>query len=86
VVVTHHAPSPRSIRPRFRDDPVSAAYASDLEWMLDGARAALWVHGHTHFCVDYTVNGTRVYANQRGYPHDDTPGYDPARTIEVDGT
>ncbi|HEU0052341.1 MAG TPA: metallophosphoesterase [Longimicrobium sp.] len=82
VVVTHHAPSARSLEPAFRTHPVSAAYASDLEWMMDGARAALWVHGHTHHCVDYEVNGTRVYANQRGYPHQHT-GYDPARVVEV---
>lgn len=82
VVVTHHAPSLRSCAPEFREHPVTAAYVSDLEWMLDGS-AALWVHGHTHYCVDYRVNGTRVIANARGYPDDRTTGFDPARVVEV---
>lgn len=86
VVVTHHAPSMLSVRPIFRRDPVTAAYASNLEWMLDGAAIPLWIHGHTHLSVDYTIDGTRVYANQRGYPNEPAPGFDPARTIDVPGT
>ncbi|MFL5380902.1 MAG: metallophosphoesterase [Longimicrobiaceae bacterium] len=82
VIVTHAAPSPRSITPAQRGDSLSAAFASDLEWMLDG-RAALWIHGHTHFCCDYEVGGTRVVANQRGYPGEDTGAFDPAFVVEV---
>lgn len=82
VVVTHHAPSIRSCAPEFRESPLTPAYASDLEWLLDGS-AALWMHGHTHQCVDYSVNGTRVVANQRGYPDDPDTGFDPAFVVEV---
>lgn len=35
VVVTHHAPSIHSIAPRFCDDLVSAAYASNLEPLIE---------------------------------------------------
>ena len=82
VVVTHAAPSLRSVSPVHRRDPVTAAFASDLEWMMDG-RAVLWIHGHTHFCCDYEVGGTRVVANQRGYPGEDTGAFDPACVVEV---
>ena len=82
VIVTHHAPSLRSCNPEFRAHPITAAYVSDLEWMMDG-RAALWVHGHTHVCVDYEIGGTRVVANQRGYPHDAVKGFDPGRVVQV---
>ncbi|HEX8693913.1 MAG TPA: metallophosphoesterase [Longimicrobium sp.] len=82
VVVTHHAPSLRSVNPAYRDHPVTAAYASDLEWMLDGS-AALWIHGHTHYCVDYELGGTRVLSNQRGYPDEPVAGFDPALVVEV---
>ena len=34
--------------------------------MLDGSRAQLWIHGHTHDSFDYVVNGTRVVCNPRG--------------------
>jgi predicted phosphodiesterase len=83
VVVTHHAPSLRSVNPRFHDHPATPAYASDLEWMLDG-RVAMWIHGHTHVCLDYELGGTRILSNQRGYPEDAVPGFDPARVVEVE--
>ncbi|MBB4636451.1 metallophosphoesterase [Longimicrobium terrae] len=82
VIVTHHAPSLRGVNPRYRNDPVTAAYASNLEGMMDG-RAALWIHGHTHFCVDFEHGGTRVLANQRGYPDDAVEDFDPALVVDV---
>jgi predicted phosphodiesterase len=77
VVVTHHAPSIRSILAEHQADPLSAAYASDVEALMDGSKAKLWVHGHTHHAVDYIVNGTRVRSNQRGYPDEPADGFDP---------
>ena len=67
VVITHHAPSPRSIHPRFAGSPLNACFVSDAQYLLDGERAQLWVHGHTHDSFDYVVNGTRVVCNPRGY-------------------
>ncbi len=70
VVVTHHAPSPKSIHPRFAGSLINACFVSDAEHLLDGRRARLWVHGHTHDSFDYAVNGTRVLCNPRGYAKD----------------
>lgn len=70
VVVTHHAPSPRSIHPRFAGSLLNLCFVSDLERMLDGNRVRLWIHGHTHDSFDYAVNGTRVVCNPRGYAVD----------------
>lgn len=70
VVVTHHAPSPRSIHPRFANSPLNACFVSNAEHLMDGRRVQLWVHGHTHDSFDYTVNGTRVVCNPRGYARD----------------
>jgi predicted phosphodiesterase len=67
VVVTHHAPSRRSVHPRFAPSRLNACFVSDLEHLLDGTRVQLWVHGHTHDSFDYVVNGTRVVCNPRGY-------------------
>ncbi len=67
VVITHHAPSALSIHPRFAESPVNVAFVSRLDHLLDGGRARLWVHGHTHDSFDYVVNGTRVVCNPRGY-------------------
>lgn len=67
VVVTHHAPSPRSVPLRFAKDLLTPAFASNLEGLMDGSRVALWAHGHTHDVFDYEVFGTRVVCNPRGY-------------------
>lgn len=65
VVVTHHAPSSRSVPQRYADDRLSPAFASNLEALMDGDRAALWVHGHVHDSFDYEIHGTRVVCNPR---------------------
>ena len=73
VVVTHHAPSALSLGHDLQfQDAVRAAYASNLEELVAGSGAALWVHGHIHRAADYSVGGTRVICNPRGYP--DEPG------------
>jgi hypothetical protein len=56
----------RSVPEGLRQDPLTPAYASDLEPLF--GKADLWCHGHIHASVDYTVGGTRVVSNPRGYP------------------
>lgn len=87
VVVTHHAPSPRSIHPRFAGSPVNPAFVSAASHLLDGRRAALWIHGHTHDSFDHVENGTRVLCNPRGYAKDginENASFDPELTIDLD--
>jgi predicted phosphodiesterase len=86
VVITHHAPSPRSIHPRFAGSPLNACFVSDARYLLDGERAQLWVHGHTHDTFDYTMNGTRVVCNPRGYARDgvnENASFDANFTVDV---
>ena len=80
VVITHHAPSRNSIHPRFADSLLNACFVSDAERLIDGSRARLWIHGHTHDSFDYVVNGTRVLCNPRGYAKNgvnENPMFDP---------
>lgn len=67
VVLTHHAPSARSIAPKFLADISSSAFASDLEPMIVDRGPDLWIHGHVHHFLDYRIAGTRVLCNPRGY-------------------
>lgn len=69
VVVTHFAPSRRSIDPKYGDARLgdNCYFASDLDGAVAGSGAALWVHGHTHTSMDYTIGDTRVLCNPRGY-------------------
>jgi predicted phosphodiesterase len=88
VVVTHHAPHRGSLAERYAEDPVSAAFISDLEAMILEAQPALWVHGHTHTSFDYTVGATRVVCNPRGYArkpnaHRENPEFSAGFVVEV---
>lgn len=86
VVITHHAPSRKSIHPRFEGSPLNACFVSDAERLLDGRRAQLWIHGHTHDSFDYAVNGTRVLCNPRGYARDgvnENPSFDAGLTVAI---
>lgn len=82
VIVTHHAPSIRSINPKHLDDPMTAAFASNLDALVEESGALLWIHGHTHHCCDYKIGKTRVISNQAGYRHEDT-GFDPTLVVEI---
>lgn len=81
VVITHHAPLPACIPPRYRGDVLSPAFASNLESLMGSA--ALWVHGHVHDAVDLTVHGTRVLCNPGGYP-DEVPEIAPCLELVVE--
>jgi predicted phosphodiesterase len=70
IVVTHHAPSARSLVPGREHELFSAAYASNLEALIKEFRPALWVHGHTHWMASYRLHGTRVVSHPFGYPHE----------------
>lgn len=82
VVISHHAPSFKSIQQEFRGDPLSACYASDLENLVRESAPQLWVHGHVHRRVDYVVGQTRVISNPRGYPGERS-GFDPGLVVEI---
>jgi predicted phosphodiesterase len=87
VVITHHAPSPKSIHPRFEDSLLNACFVSDVERLIDGSRARLWIHGHTHDSFDYVLNGTRVVCNPRGYVKDgisENPCFDANFLVEIE--
>ena len=67
VVITHHLPSQRSIAPRYAGSLSNAGFVSELEFLMGADRVQLWIHGHTHTSFDYSVAGTRVICNPRGY-------------------
>lgn len=80
VVVTHHAPSGRSIPEHYVGDSLSPAFASNLEHLVE--RCDLWIHGHVHERLDYRIGNGRVIANPGAYPGEDS-GFDPRLVIEL---
>lgn len=66
VVVTHHAPSARSMDQLYEGHALNSCFMSDLPAEFF-QHEALWIHGHTHSSSDYLHHRTRVLANPRGY-------------------
>lgn len=78
-VLTHHAPTTKSLHPDFKDDDFfhqNGLYASNLERLFDNQednqQIDVWVHGHTHQFYYYKINNTKIIANPRGYTFEDT--------------
>lgn len=88
VVITHHAPSFKSVPPQFVGDTLmNGGYASELsEDILDNENIRFWIHGHMHDPVDYEIGSTRVISNPRGYHGwDQNYGlFDPVKSFEID--
>lgn len=83
VVVTHHSPSPQSIPPRFCDNSLNPAFASNLERFIANSGIKLWIHGHIHSRSDYLVGTTRIVANPRGLPGELQVDFDPSLVVEI---
>ena len=84
VVITHHAPTPKSTGAQFVGDPCNAAFASDLEALLVHFQPPLWIHGHMHNAVDVAFGATRVLCNPAGYNARENPHYDPQLCVEIE--
>lgn len=86
VVVTHHAPSRKSLPDHVfetRDDWVPASLASNLEGIM-GAWGAprIWIHGHVPQTVDIRIGKTRVVANPRCTERGAAP-FNPTMIVEA---
>ncbi len=84
VVLTHHAPLPRSLDNRFAGNVSNAAYASDLAALIADGKPDYWIHGHVHQHFDYHEGRTRIISNPRGFSSDrPSAGFDPAMVITI---
>lgn len=83
VVITHHAPSARSIPERYQGDTLSAAYASNLDELVEQLNPMLWIHGHIHDSCDYIIGDTKVVCNPRGYAGETNALFDPGYVVDI---
>jgi Icc-related predicted phosphoesterase len=83
VVVSHHAVHWNSIDPRFRNDPMTGAFVSDLSELIETYQPTLWVHGHVHNSSDHLVGKTRVLCNPHGYGSEN-PAFNGALVVELE--
>jgi len=83
IVITHHAPTMKSVPERYLMEPLNRFFVCDMESLIRGLEPRVWVHGHTHDSFDYMIEKTRIVCNPRGYRHYVNPGYVPDLTIEL---
>lgn len=86
VVITHFAPTSRSVSPQFQGSQLNACFVSELDECISRWQPDLWLHGHTHDTFDYSVGKTRVLCNARGYARDGQPEnsrFNPGLVLEV---
>lgn len=60
-VLTHFAPSQRSVSKNFENDPKSAYWASDCDHLVKMAN--VWAHGHTHTSFNYRIGDNKDFGN-----------------------
>jgi Icc-related predicted phosphoesterase len=83
IVITHHMPSYKSVASQFEGSPLNAFFISpSAEGIILDNQPPLWIHGHTHYPADYTIDSTRVVCNPMGYPMDKSY-FNPHLLIEV---
>jgi len=89
IVVSHHAPSYRSVGPKYANSEVNSAYSSELDYLImDNKQIKYWFHGHIHSCSDYMIGNCRVICNPVGYLNRDigvveNKGFDRNLTISI---
>ena len=83
IVVSHYLPSPQSTPLRFERGPSNCWFVSNVEAIIRDRKPALWLHGHTHDSVDYTIGLTRVVCNPMGYAGDGNYAFDDSLIVEA---
>lgn len=87
IIMTHFPPSIRSDNPQYAFSEYTTYFATN--WLDKNhelfPKGTVWIHGHTHWNVDYQLGNVRVTSNQAGYPGeiDCSLGYVHNKCIEV---
>lgn len=85
VVITHHAPSFKSMDLIWetRLGVVKYIFASNMENIVVYSGAKYWLHGHIHSSKDYMLGDTRVICNPRGNGVWENKQFNPNYILEV---
>lgn len=84
IVITHHAPSYRSVHEMYRraggdmENLINYGFVSDMDDVVERCGAKFWIHGHVHTSFDYMIGETRVLCHPCGYPRENPGPYEPA--------
>ena len=78
MVISHHAPSFKSVSNQYRGENANPAYASNLEsFIMKHPQIKMWAHGHIHESSRYMIGECMVVSNPRGYhAYEENIGFD----------
>jgi len=65
IVMTHMLPSRKLVAEKYKEDILSAAFASNMDSLVE--KADYYFAGHTHTSFDLMIGKCRVVVNPRGY-------------------
>jgi Icc-related predicted phosphoesterase len=68
---------------KYLDDPISAAYVSDMEDFIVKHQPSYWIHGHIHTPVNYKIGNTEIICNPHGYINEPYNGFNKNLVIEI---
>lgn len=85
VVVSHFAPAVESVHPKYVGELLNGYFVNDDGEVIRRIEPKLWIHGHCHDPMDYTLGSTRVVSNPLGYPRETykTPDDYSLKVIEI---
>ncbi|RNA62001.1 phosphoesterase [Chryseobacterium nematophagum] len=83
IIVTHHAPSILSVPEIYKKDPMTSAYASNLEDLILKYQPLYWIHGHIHTPCRYKIGKSEIICNPHGYIDEKYNGFEKELIIEV---
>ncbi|WP_045464182.1 metallophosphoesterase [Sporocytophaga myxococcoides] len=83
IVISHHAPSIKSLPERLKENIVSSAYASNLDDLIFKYQPEYWIHGNIHAPSFYKIGDTQIICNPHGYINDAYNGFNPGLFIKV---
>lgn len=87
VVMTHHAPTRKSVGIRYQNSINNVFFVNTFESYPVFEWPDVWVHGHVHESFDYNIKNCRVICNPRGRTLSDgsleNPNFDPNFTFDI---
>lgn len=74
IVVTHHLPSYKCVHEKYKNSELNRFFVCDIESTIEEKSPKYCLFGHTHECLDFQINKTRVISNPLGYPGENKSG------------
>ncbi|WP_419534181.1 metallophosphoesterase [Endozoicomonas sp.] len=83
VVITHFAPVPECIEPKWVGSELAPYFINRLNDMIWKWQPDYWFYGHTHSNINQTLGKTRIMANQKGHDYHTPDDYQPELIIPL---